>query len=724
MPLRILTVDLRYEADVVVARQRARQIAAGLKFDPQAQTRIATAVSEIARNAYKYAGGGKAEFQLEDSGEQSLVIKVQDRGPGIPNLTAILDGRYVSPTGMGLGLIGAKRLMDRFEVETTEGKGTTVVLGKLLPGHAGHVGRGNLKQLLDEMAKRTPQDPYEELQQQNRELIRTLEELRVRQAELAQLNQEMDDTNRGVVALYAELNDRADYLQRASELKSLFLSNMSHEFRTPLNSIMALSRILLDRIDGDLTPEQQKQVSFIRASSESLLELVNDLLDLSRVEAGKITMRATEFEVDSLFGALRGMLKPLLAENSSVSLVFEEPSGIPVMHSDEGKISQILRNFISNALKFTERGEIRVSVSMGDEGRVVFSVADTGIGIAVENLELIFKEWTQIEGPLQKKAKGSGLGLPLSRKLAQLLGGDVFVKSEPGRGSTFFLVVPARFEGTGEAIYVPEATREIDPTRLPVLVVEDNPEAQFIYEKYLKGTGFQGIPAKDLKQARQALRQFRPTAIILDVLLQGEHSWDLLRELKQDPKTKDIPVLVATVVDNRQKALSMHADGFCEKPVDRGWLLKNLQLAANATREKVLIIDDDEVSRYLLKGLLSATRYSAVEAKDGSEGLRLAKESKPRVIFLDLGMPELDGFEVLERLKADAETRQIPVVIHTAKSLTPSEQSRLSAASDFFPKEDVSSRERATLRLKEVFTKTGLVPPVAGLGVDVHASAK
>ena len=722
MPLNILTVDLRYEADVVVARQRARQIAAGLKFDPQAQTRIATAVSEIARNAYKYAGGGKVEFQLDDSDEQALLIKVQDRGPGIPNLETILNGRYVSPTGMGLGIIGAKRLMDRFEIETAERKGTTVSLGKILPGQAGHVGRANLRQLVADMAKRSPQDPYEELQQQNRELLRTLEELRVRQAELAQLNQELDDTNRGVVALYAELNDRADYLQRASELKSLFLSNMSHEFRTPLNSILALSRILIDRIDGELTPEQQKQVNFIRGSAQDLLDLVNDLLDLSRVEAGKIAIRPSEFEVDSLFGALRGMLKPLLAENSSVSLVFEEPPELPPMYSDEGKISQILRNFLSNALKFTERGEIRVSVTTGEGGMVVFSVADTGIGIAPENQELIFKEWTQIEGPLQKKAKGSGLGLPLSRKLAQLLGGDVYVKSTPGLGSTFFLSVPSRFEAAVEAVFVPEIGRELDPTRLPVLIVEDNPEAQFIYEKYLKGTGFQGVPATDLKQARQAMREFRPTAIILDVLLQGENSWEFLRELKQDPQTKEIPVLVVTVVDNRHKALSMHASAFCEKPVDRGWLLKNLQIAANAAREKVLIIDDDEVSRYLLKGLLSSTRYSAVEAKDGSEGLRLAKESKPRMIFLDIGMPQPDGFEVLDRLKADSETKQIPVVIHTAKSLSASELSRLTAASDFFPKEDVSSRERASSRLKEVFAKTGLVPVGTERPIEVHTS--
>ena len=190
--------------------------------------------------------------------------------------------------------------------------------------------------------------------------MRTLDELRQRQEELARLNRELEDTNRGVVALYAELDERADHLRRADEVKTRFLSNMTHEFRTPLNSILALTRLLLDRVDGELTPEQERQVYFIRKSAENLSELVNDLLDLAKVEAGKIVVRPAEFEVRNLFGALRGMLRPLLL-NTSVNLVFEEPDGIPPLHTDEGKVSQILRNFISNALKFTEQGEVRVS---------------------------------------------------------------------------------------------------------------------------------------------------------------------------------------------------------------------------------------------------------------------------------------------------------------------------------------------------------------------------
>src|SRR6185437_12717606 len=244
--------------------------------------------------------------------------------------------------------------------------------------------------------ERASQDPYDELKQQNKDLLNTLEMLRTKQEELAQLNRELDETNRGVVALYAELNEKADFLQHASELKTRFLSNMSHEFRTPLNSIMALSQILLDRLDGDLSPEQDRQVRYICNSAKDLTELVNDLLDLAKVEAGKVTLRPSRFNVSSLFAALRGMLRPLLSSNSSVVLTFEDTDDIPEMYSDEAKVSQILRNFISNALKFTERGEVRVSAALASDGCVIFSVVDTGIGIAPEDQERIFQEWAQV----------------------------------------------------------------------------------------------------------------------------------------------------------------------------------------------------------------------------------------------------------------------------------------------------------------------------------------
>src|SRR6478672_11810794 len=406
------TIQLRNERDVVQARQRAREIAALLGFDNQEQIRLATATSEMARNAYRYARGGKVSFDVEAGRTAVLVITISDAGPGIDNLDEIFEGRYRSSTGMGLGILGTKRLMDNFEL-TSSSSGTVVTMGKDLPIAAPVLTPKRLKDVTDKLNSKAPESPYEEIDRQNRELLKTLQELRARQEELALLNRELEDTNRGVVALYAELDERADYLRRASDLKTSFLSNISHEFRTPLNSIMSLARILLDRLDGDLTGEQETQVGFILESAKNLSEMVNDLLDLAKVEAGKVKMRVKTFEVAELFSALKGMLKPLLADNTSVDLLFTEAGELPPLRTDEGKVSQILRNFISNAIKFTPQGEIKIAAELRSSGSVLFEVTDTGIGIPPEHLETVFQEFSQVENPLQERYRGTGLGLPL-----------------------------------------------------------------------------------------------------------------------------------------------------------------------------------------------------------------------------------------------------------------------------------------------------------------------
>jgi len=269
--------------------------------------------------------------------------------------------------------------------------------------------------------------------------------LAAREADIAALRDELDETNKGVVALYAELDDKAAQLRDANELKSRFLSYMSHEFRTPLTSMTSITGILLSGLDGPLTPEQQKQVEFLRASTRELTEMVNDLLDLAKVEAGRITISPEWFEMMDLFAALRGMFKPIVQSNS-ISLVFVEPEDDIKLYTDDKKLSQILRNFISNALKFTQTGEVRVSARLLDGDQVEFAVADTGIGIAPEHVENLFKEFVQINVPLQKRFRGTGLGLSLARKFAELLGGHVGVESEVGKGSRFWVTLPVKFE--------------------------------------------------------------------------------------------------------------------------------------------------------------------------------------------------------------------------------------------------------------------------------------
>jgi signal transduction histidine kinase/CheY-like chemotaxis protein len=695
----LVAVEIRREQDVVLGRQRARQVARLVGFDASEATRVATAVSEIARNAWKYAGGGRIEFSVEADGRgPALAIRVRDAGKGIANLDEILGGRYVSRTGMGIGIVGSRRLVDRFRMETGPG-GTLVEMAKDLPGRAG---LPDVAAVAAELARTRASDPLEELTAQNQELLRALEELRERDRQLVALNRELEDTNRGVVALYAELDEKADYLRRASELKSRFLSNMSHEFRTPLNTVVSFCRMLLDEMDGPLNEEQRKQVGFARKAAEGMLELVNDLLDLAKVEAGKTRVRRAPFEARDLFGALRGMLRPLLV-TTSVDLVFEEPEGIPTLHTDEGKVSQILRNLISNALKFTERGEVRVGARAVD-GHVIFSVADTGVGIAPEDQEIIFQEYTQLESHLHKRVKGTGLGLPLSRRLAELLGGRIALHSEPGVGSTFSLDVPVAYDGPGEAVLVPEVSRVRDPTRFAVLVVEDNPETVFIYEKYLRGTPFQVIAASTTAEARRLLGEVRPVAAVVDIMLGHESAWSFISEMKSGATTRGIPVFVVTLVDNRHKAKALGADDFTEKPVERAWLIERLRGAvAGVPRERVIVADDDPAARYLLGGYLAETRYEVVETRDGAETLERVRTGNPVALFLDLEMPGVGGEEVLRRVREDPRTAELPVIVYTGQELDAARRARLSGATAFVRKD--APRAAALRAIREALAR-------------------
>ncbi|MDR7049341.1 signal transduction histidine kinase [Duganella sp. 3397] len=441
--VRILQVGIDSEPDVVAVRQRARQISSLLGFGAQDQVRIATAVSEVARCAYARLARGRAVFALESTGaQQQLVVTIRADGDPVRALEAISGVEGESPQSqLNNAVATAHRLMDECSVQGAPEHGLHVVMLKALSQRQ-HIDRDRLLQLGSELAASPVQNTVAEMQQQNRELATALAELRDRQEDLISLTHELEDTNRGVVALYAEVEEKAERLRKADEMKSRFLSNTSHELRTPLSSIRALSKLLLDRMDGELTVEQERQVQFIATAASDLSELVNDLLDLAKIEAGKVELTVAPIDVANLFSALKGMLRPL-AHHEHVELVFVMPPPGPLLLSDEGMVAQILRNFISNALKFTEQGQICVELrDSGSPEHVTFAVSDTGIGISPDNLLLIFEEFSQIEHPLQRQVKGTGLGLPLCRKLATLLGGSVEVESASGKGSTFFLHLP------------------------------------------------------------------------------------------------------------------------------------------------------------------------------------------------------------------------------------------------------------------------------------------
>jgi signal transduction histidine kinase/CheY-like chemotaxis protein len=709
MDKRLINLEVRLEPDVVHARQRARQVAALLGFPPLDQTRIATAASEIVRNAYQDAGGGRVEFALSPGPPTQLLIRVRERGRRHADLSLILDGRY-DATAMGLGLLGAKRLMDDVKVTSEPNGGLVVCIAKDLPARKGPLTTAELAAISQELARQRPEGLLEELQVQNQELLRALQELRDRQAEVVDLHaRELEETNRGVVALYAEFDENEKSLRRISDLKSRFLSNMSHEFRSPLNSIRSLCGFLLNRSDGDLNPEQAKQVTFIRRAADNLAALVNDLLDLARVEAGKAVVRPERFELETLFETLKGTIRPIVTL-PSVSLIFEESDGIPPMTTDLGKVVQILNNFLSNAAKFTERGEIRMSARPGPGDTVILSVSDTGIGIAPRDQRRVFEEFGQVDSPIQNRVKGTGLGLPLSRKLAELLGGSVSVRSAPGAGSTFYALIPRVYRSPEEHASDRRAIVASEAARSFVLVVEDDPDMLALYEKYLEGSGFLVLCAWTLSEARRILGGLKPFAVLLDILLEAESGWTLLTEMKSKPALKNVPVLVVTVIDGKEQAFALGADDFCMKPISQTWLIEKLKtLEDRRPLERILIVDDDESARYLVRQqLLTLGRYELIEASTGHEALRRAASERPDAIFLDLLLSDMTGFEVLDRLKSDGATARIPIIINTSKVLEAEELERLSAGTAAVLSKSVVERQEVLERLRHALLNAGL----------------
>lgn len=439
----LMRMRLRVEQDIFVIRQLGREVARALGLESQDQTRVATALSEVGR--VLLAGGRDTDvtFAVEPNGVPSLRV----------SLAYPVTGQAGRMSGR-LQHVG--RLVDTMEVDDGE-SGTVVRMSRRLPFGAPRLTPDRMEEIRAELARHVPGTPLDELAVQNQQLIAALDEVRAQRDDLARLNaeleetnrgvmalyhqlsEELEETNRGVVALYAELDEKSAQLRAASEAKSRFLANVSHELRAPVTAIIGLGRLLTDSGSDELTSEQSRQVELIRTSASDLLTLVNGLLDLAKAEAGRIEPSWSEVDLKAMFGQLRGTLRPL-ATRPEVEFVVEEPA-VLTFRSDEVLLAQILRNLLTNAIKFTESGSVRLSARRID-GDMEFVVADTGVGIPHELLERVFEEFYQVPGSKPVSGKGTGLGLPYARRLAGILGGGLRVDSSPGEGSTFTLRLP------------------------------------------------------------------------------------------------------------------------------------------------------------------------------------------------------------------------------------------------------------------------------------------
>ena len=488
---------------------------------------------------------------------------------------------------------------------------------------------------------------------------------------------ERSEALREEAALAQRLSATVTALEQASQAKSDFLASMSHELRTPLSAIIGFSALMKDEpLTGDTRAIPDEWIEHVRRSGDHLLSLINDVLDLTKIEAGRIDLDRTAVHLaTALVESVEG-LRPLASRKNIAMTVDAEPGTIS---ADRGRLRQVIYNLISNAIKFTPEGG-RVAVEsrwFGNEARI--AVIDSGVGIAPEDLDRVFQEFSQV-GDMKAREAGTGLGLALSRRLVEAHGGHIVVASTPGEGSRFEVILPeSRIEDPSDVAKPPPTIHGAGPS---VLVIEDDPGAVRLLRQYLEGEGYQVEVATDGESGIAAARAHSPGAIILDVLLPGIDGWEVLRRLKSDASLRDIPVMVATVVDERSVAMNLGAVDYFLKPVRPEALLTRLATYTFTAKVKdrtvrVLVIDDDQIARELVVGALRPEGFEVVTAASGAEGLALAVASPPDLVICDLVMPEMDGFEVVNQLVANEATRDVPILILTGHDLSPEDRSRL-----------------------------------------------
>jgi len=505
------------------------------------------------------------------------------------------------------------------------------------------------------------------------------------------------------VRLFKEIQDKTRQLEAASQHKSQFLANMSHELRTPMNAIIGITEMLLEDARDLKRDDEMEPLERILRAAQQLLALINDILDLSKIEAGKMDLHLQEFAIAPLVEDVAATVRPMAEKNGNRVNVECMPD-LGIMHADLTRVRQALLNLASNAVKFTEKGTVTISATRetADAGdTIALHVTDTGIGMTAEQTSRLFQDFSQADASTTRKYGGTGLGLAISRRFCRMMGGDIIVESTLGRGSTFTICLPAAGVVAGtdkpaaeQAFAAPPSTPALrGRDAATVLVVDDDPTVRGLMERYLTREGYAVITAENGIEGLARAREIHPCAITLDVMMPDIDGWTVLAALKGDPSLADIPVILVTIVDEKQRGYTLGATDYLIKPVDRERLTAVLRSLCGRSAGRLLLVEDDDTARALIRPAVEREGWEVVEATNGRVALERLKEARPDAIILDLMMPEMDGFEFLAELRKRAEWRHIPVVVVTAKDLTEEDHRRLNGEVERILQKDAPTRD-------------------------------
>jgi CheY-like chemotaxis protein len=510
------------------------------------------------------------------------------------------------------------------------------------------------------------------------------------------------------------LREAREAADAANLAKSTFLANMSHELRTPMNAILGYSEMLTEEAEDLEQPEFIPDLKKINKAGNHLLALINDILDLSKIEAGKIELFAEDIDIGGLVGEVGGTAEPLMSKNNN-QFRLERDKKLGAAHQDLTKLRQSLFNLLSNAAKFTHEGTITLQANRTkSDGAdwLTFTISDTGIGIAADKLDHVFEEFTQADGSTTRDYGGTGLGLAISRRFCRMMGGDITVHSLPGEGSAFTIRIPA----IAPSAAVPEAPKQAAPVRTEaeldtmlkvapghkVLVVDDDEEAREIIERFLQKDGFEVMTAASGEEGLRIAHRIKPAAITLDVMMPDMDGWSVLRALQADPDLRDIPVVIVSMVEDKTKGYSLGATDYLTKPVNREQLLKVMNRYHCADDFcVVLVVEDDEETRNIMARTMEKEDWDVMQAGNGREALEQMRQIKPDLILLDLMMPVMDGFDFLTAMRARPEWQHIPVIVITAKDLTADDRNRLTGRVEEIVEKSTFTREQLLQRVSE-----------------------